>query len=78
MKRDVQVVRVVSFYEGVGVRDLKIEESEVLCTNSTALVPVSVNSQCTILWMLKDTIISLFTMEQMCMTMWCGGDGLFL
>jgi hypothetical protein len=30
----------LSFYEGVGVRDLKIQESksEVLCTNSTALV----------------------------------------
>jgi hypothetical protein len=28
----------LSFYEGVGVRDLKIEEWEVLCTESTALV----------------------------------------
>jgi hypothetical protein len=27
----------LSFYEGVGVRVLKIEESELLCTDSTAL-----------------------------------------
>jgi hypothetical protein len=28
----------LSFYEGIGVGDLRIEESEVLCTNSTALI----------------------------------------
>jgi hypothetical protein len=35
----------LSFYEGVEVGDLKIEELEleVLCTNSTAVVPLSKN-----------------------------------
>jgi hypothetical protein len=39
MKSDMQAMRVVSFY-GVGAGNLKIEESEseVLYTNSTALV----------------------------------------
>jgi hypothetical protein len=33
------IINTLSFYEGVGARHLKIEESEVLRTNSTALVP---------------------------------------
>jgi hypothetical protein len=34
---------ILSFYEGVGVRDLKIEELGVLCTDSRALTSTQTN-----------------------------------